>query len=67
MPFITVVETVFQGRVAAWREECGKPVLFDTEEEALTEAEEDDMVIRVIAEESRIYDPVDGRVYWEVA
>lgn len=68
--FITVVDMVFQGRVAGWREEDGKPVLYDTREEAQIDAEDvmegddPDSIIEVEVIDDAITDPVDGRVYW---
>lgn len=79
--FITVIDTVFEGKVAGWREGDGKPCLFDTREGAEKEAadiqipeedrdedwepEEPDAVIEVIVTDDKIYDPVDGRIYWQ--
>lgn len=70
MPFITTTDTIFEGRVAAWREEDGKPCVYETKEEAEADAndvgedDEPDMVIEVAVTESSIIDPIDGRVYW---
>jgi hypothetical protein len=67
--FITVIDTVFQGRVVGWQED-GKPVLYDTQKEAEIDAnavmadEEPDSVIEVEVTDDAITDPVDGRVYW---
>lgn len=81
MPFITVVDTVFEGRVASWRDEDGKPVVYGTQAEAEVDAadiqipeedrdedwepDEPDGVLEVVVEPNKIYDPVDGRIYWE--
>ncbi len=65
MPFITVIDTVFEGRTASWRDEEGKPVIFATPSEALDECEEDDGVVEVVVTPDKIYDPIDERVYWE--
>lgn len=74
MPFICVVDTVFEGMVASWKEEDGKPVVYETREAAEEDAhdvatednpdEEPDTVLEVVVTESEIYDPVDGRIYW---
>lgn len=71
MPFITTIETAFEGRVAGWRDEDGKPCLYETQEAAQADAEDvmpdddPDDVIEVVATPTKIYDPIDGRVYWE--
>lgn len=81
MPFICVIDTLCDGMTASWRDEDGKPCVFSTREEAEIEAadiqieeedrdedwepEEPDAVIEVVVTENKIYDPVDGRVYWE--
>ena len=81
MPFICVVDTVFDGRVASWRDEDGKPVVYEDKSEAEADAadiqideedrdedwepEEPDAVVEVVVTPEKIYDPVDGRVYWE--
>ena len=70
--FITVMDTVFQGRVAGWRDDKGKPVLYATQQEAeldaqegvLQEDDEADEVLEVFVTEYSIIDPVSGRVYW---
>lgn len=68
--FITVIDTLCEGRVAGWREEDGKPCLYDTREEAekdandVAEGDDPDDVIEVVVTPDRIYDPIDGRVYW---
>lgn len=72
MKFITVMDTVFQGRVAAWRDEDGKPVLYDTLQEAeldaadsvMEEGDVPDDILVVEVTDDQIVDPVDGRVYW---
>lgn len=79
--FITVVDTLCQGLVAGWKDDDGKPFLFDTREAAEVEAadiqipEEDrdedwgpddpDIVIEVEVTDDKIFDPIDGRVYWQ--
>lgn len=70
MPFITVYDTVFQGRVAGWHDDDGKPVIYDTYAEALVDAndvmedEVPDGVLEVVVTEENITDPIDGYVYW---
>lgn len=61
MSFITVIDTLSEGRVASLHEEDGKPVIFATASEALDECEEDDGVVTP----EKIYDLIDERVYWE--
>lgn len=78
--FICVIDTVFQGRTASWHDEDGKPCLFDTKDEAEAEAaecvepddddpdwepDEPDTVIEVVVTAEKIFDPIDGHVYWE--
>lgn len=71
MPFITIVDTVFQGRVAGWRDEDGKPVIYDSLIEAEMDAadvgedDEPDMVVEVVVTPTKIYDADDGRIYWQ--
>lgn len=81
MPFICVIDTLCDGLVASWRDEDDKPVIYDTKEEAEKEAadiqtpeedrdedwepDEPDMVVEVVVTPEKIYDPVDGRIYWE--
>jgi hypothetical protein len=70
MAFICAIDTVFQGVIASWRDEDGKPCVYETRAEAEADAadvhedDEPDMVIEVVVTEDKIYDPVDGRVYW---
>jgi hypothetical protein len=71
MPFITVIDTVFQGRVASWRDDDDKPCVFETSAEAeemaadvMHEDDDPDMVVEVVVNEQKIFDPIDGRVYW---
>jgi len=72
MPFITTIDTVLEGRVAAWRDQDGRPVIYEDRLEAEMEAaegiiHEDDVpddVIEVVVTEDTIIDPIDGRVYW---
>ena len=68
--FITVMDTVFRGRVAGWSEEDGKPCLYDSKAEAevdandVIEGDEPDDVVEVEVTDEQIVDPIDGRVYW---
>jgi hypothetical protein len=72
MAYITVYDTVFQGRVAGWHDEDNKPVIYSTYAEALIDANDDvmdaeddpDDVVEVVVTDEQIYDPIDGRVYW---
>lgn len=72
MAFICVIDTVFQGRVASWRDEDGKPVIYETEQEAeldaqeaaMSEDDEIDEVLEVSVTDAQIIDPISGRVYW---
>lgn len=73
MPFICVTESVCEGRVATWRDEDGRPVIYDTYKRAELDAidaiqdddDEADEVLEVIVTDDKIFDPVNGRVYWE--
>lgn len=70
MAFICTIDTICQGRVASWRDEDGRPVVYESRIKAELDAadvcdgDEPDDVIEVIVTEDKIYDPVDGRVYW---
>lgn len=69
--FITVIDTMCQGMVAAWRDEDDKPVLYDTQQDAeldandALEGDEPDGILEVEVTDDAITDPVDGRVYWK--
>lgn len=73
MPFITIQHTVFQGWVPGWRDEEGRPILYDTEQEAELDAleamhsddDEMDGIVEVTVTDNEIVDVVDGRVYWK--
>lgn len=75
MPFICTIDTVFQGQVASWRDESGRPIVYDTEEEAkedacdpelaaLDEDYEMDGVESVSVTPTHIIGTHTGRVYW---
>lgn len=70
MPFITVIDAVFQGRVASWRDDDGKPVVYMTEAEAqvdandVMEGDEPDGVEQVSVTSNHIIGTFDGRIYW---
>lgn len=73
MPFITIQHTIFQGWVPGWRDEEGRPIIYDTEQDAELDAldamhdEDDEMdaVVEVVVTPCKIYDAVDGRTYWK--
>lgn len=65
MSYIVITDTVFQGRVASWRDEDGRPCLFDDEQAALAECEDGDDVEPVdVMDDGSIVGRIDGRVYW---
>lgn len=71
MPYICAVDTVFEGVVATWRDEDGRPIVYETEDEAQKDAEDvmpdddADMVIEVVVTPKKIYDNINGCTYWE--
>ena len=70
MPFITIIDTVFQGRVTGWKDQDGKPIIYETEQEAQLDAqaqmegEEADEVVEVSITDEEVKDVVTGRIYW---
>lgn len=70
MPYyITVMDTVGEGRVAACRDGAGRPIVYPSVQQALADADEalegePGGVVEVLVTPERICDPVDGRVYW---
>lgn len=38
MPFICIIDTVCQGRVASWRDEDGRPIVYPTQADAEEDA-----------------------------
>lgn len=72
--FITVMDMFFNGRTVTWRDENGKPVVFDTREEAQAQIDEyvamdpanhePDEIFEVVVTEGSIVGVIDGRTYW---
>lgn len=73
MPFICVIDTICQRRIASWRDEDGRPIVYDTEQDAELDAgdpdmlamgNDPDMIEEVTVTEDQIIGVVDGRIYW---
>lgn len=72
--WICTTDTFCQGVVASWRDDSGKPCLYDTREEAEKDANDEEMlatgndpdgVEEVYVTDDKIIGVVDGRLYWQ--